>query len=328
MAHEIDMSKGVAASWSNKVQAWHKLSTVTHDLKTSEEILQLSGLNFDVIKEPIYLGNGKIIKDSFATVRQDTGDALGVVGSKYVVTQNRNSFKFFDEVIGSEDVTYETAGALRGGKIIYVTAKLNEGMKINGKDPHDLYINFYNIHDGSGSIKIYPSITRVVCANTLSASLHDNKKNKRGGLSVRHTANQTVRLSQGKDLLKISREEFQEKKEFLEKLSTVMVSNQTSKELALQLICDYAELDSIAKNEPLSVVLSTRKYNIYNSLINSINNGVGQKELGDNAYKFLNGITYYTSQVKGKQEERQYDTFFGSSLDMQNKALNLVSNLI
>ena len=327
MSAELDKSKGTVAFWSNKIDAWHRSGVVTDGYKSSEEIIQYAGLDFDVVKEPVYLANGNIIAGSFATVRKDNNTALGVVGSKYVVTQNKEAFNFFDQVIGTEDITYQTAGALKEGRIIYVTAKLNEGLKINGNDPHDLYINFYNIHDGTGSIKIYPTMIRTVCNNTLSASLSDNRKNKRGLLSVRHTANQNVKLAQAKDVLKISKEIFEEKKEFLESIAKINISTDLTKELALQLICDYAELDRLEKSEPILNVLSTRKINIYNNIMDSINNGVGQKDLADTGYKFFNGVTYFTSNVKGKQEDRMYDTFFGSSLDMQNKALQLVDNL-
>ena len=327
MSANLDVSKGKVAFWSNGVEAWHSKGQVTEGYKDSEEILTLSGLDFDVVKEPIYLGNGEVIKDQFATVRKDTDKALGVVGSRYVVTPNISAFKFFDTIIGEEDITYQTAGALRDGKIIYVSAKLNTGMLVNGKDPHDLYINFYNTHDGSGSIKAYPTITRVVCNNTLSASLYDNKKNKRGMISVRHTSNQNIKLSQAKDILKISKEVFEEKKMFLEDMSRKSISSEVSKELVLQLICDYAELDKIGKKEDVDKVLSTRKYNIYSSIVNSIENGVGQQDLGDNALKFINGITYYTSNKKDKtSEDTIYNTFFGSSLALQEQALQLVAN--
>lgn len=328
MAHQIDFSKGVAAAWSNKEQSWHGLGAVTEGYKNSEEILKYSGLDFDVVKEPLYLANGKLVDNCFATVRQDTGSPLGVVGSKYVVTQNTKAFEFFDSVIGLGDVTYQTAGALKDGRIIYVTAKLNEGMKINGTDPHDLYINFYNIHDGSGSLKIYPSMVRVVCNNTLSASFSENRSKKRGVVAIRHTINQDTKLSQALDILKITKEEFLEKKETLERFSTINLSTEVTKELALQLICDYDELDRLAQNEPLTNVLSAKKQGVYGNLLFSIDNGVGQKELANSAYKFLNGVTFYTSNIKGESQDRQYDTFFGSSLDLQNKAFQLINNYV
>jgi hypothetical protein len=67
------------------------------------------------------------------------------------VVQNEDAFKFTDSLLG-EGVTYETAGSLRGGKIIWLLAKMPEDVTILG-DTVTPYMVFTNTHDGSGSVK-------------------------------------------------------------------------------------------------------------------------------------------------------------------------------
>ncbi len=43
---------------------WHGLGTKVEDAPTSEDALELAGLNWDVIQEKIYTGNGNVVSDS------------------------------------------------------------------------------------------------------------------------------------------------------------------------------------------------------------------------------------------------------------------------
>ena len=88
----------------------------------------------------------------FANVRQQDGNILGVVTSRYKVVQNRDAFAFTDELLG-EGVRYETAGSLMGGRKTWILAKLPTRYIIQGEQILP-YLVFSNTHDGSGAIKI------------------------------------------------------------------------------------------------------------------------------------------------------------------------------
>ena len=44
--------------------------------------------------------------------------AFGIVGEQYRVLQNRDAFRFFDEIAGESGAIYHTAGALGEGERI------------------------------------------------------------------------------------------------------------------------------------------------------------------------------------------------------------------
>ena len=88
MAHEIETYEDQAAFVSVRQDAWHQLGTVVPNELTAEEALRYAHLsNWNVRKEPLFIGNGTEVQDRFATVRDNPFiegqvDILGVVGSK------------------------------------------------------------------------------------------------------------------------------------------------------------------------------------------------------------------------------------------------------
>ncbi len=128
----------------------------------------------------------------FANIRSDTNSVLGVVGKDYHIVQNRDAFEFFDAIVGGGDgILYETAGALGNGERIFITAKLPDYIRVgNGDDVTEKYIFLTTSHDGSGSITAAFTPIRIVCQNTLNASL----RNMSNVVRIRHTSGVKERL--------------------------------------------------------------------------------------------------------------------------------------
>jgi phage/plasmid-like protein (TIGR03299 family) len=128
----------------------------------------------------------KTVPNTYATVRNDTGDILGVVGSRYQPIQNREAFSFFDALVGSDEAMYHTAGVLGKGERIWIMAKLPNYIQVGKKDIVDKYLLLINSsHDGSTVVRAKLTPIRVVCNNTLSVALSGTEQEVR----VRHTAN-------------------------------------------------------------------------------------------------------------------------------------------
>jgi hypothetical protein len=60
---------------------------------------------------------------SRAVVRADSHEVLGVVGSGFTPLQNAQALAWFDPWLASGLVTLETAGSLRGGRIVWALAR-------------------------------------------------------------------------------------------------------------------------------------------------------------------------------------------------------------
>jgi len=81
---------------------------------------------------------------------------------------------------------YEVAGSLKGGRVVWMLAKLPYDFSIlKGKDEVKSYMTLTMSHDGTLALQAYETPIRVVCMNTLSASM-DSRSNVVYG---RHTKN-------------------------------------------------------------------------------------------------------------------------------------------
>lgn len=201
MAHNINYNEQTAkhSFFSVKQPAWHGLGTIVQDYPTSEKAIAFAGLDYTVVKAPLFAkGIDPLISfnvpDQYATMRTDTNAVFGVVGRDYQIVQNRDAFTFFDAIVGGGNgILYETAGALGNGERIFITAKLPDYIRVgSGDDVTEKYIFLTTSHDGSGSITAAFTPVRIVCQNTLNAALRSASNVVR----IRHTAGAKERLEQ------------------------------------------------------------------------------------------------------------------------------------
>ncbi|GFJ77460.1 hypothetical protein Phou_016400 [Phytohabitans houttuyneae] len=179
--HGLDTSRGQVALYSS-VPAWHALgSVVPGGTSDVEDVLRLGGIDFDVARRPVEFRNSldgptRVLSEQFVTVRGDTGAGLGVVGSKYEVLQNRDAFAFLQDLVDRDDVVWESAGAVRGGRKVFVCLRLPDTVTIDAAgiaDPIVPFIVALNSHDGSSLFHVVVTPWRPVCANTERFALRD-----------------------------------------------------------------------------------------------------------------------------------------------------------
>lgn len=173
---------------------WHGLGTMVEEAPVSADALRLAGLDWTVRQEPVFDGEGRIIRGYRANVRDSDGSVLGIVGERYRVVQNADAFSFTDGLIGG-GVRYETAGSLREGRQIWLLAKMPE--RLIAGDEVEPYLCFTNSHDGSGGIKVCMTPIRVVCNNTLNLALGSARRI----WTLRHTENVHDRLDEARSCL-------------------------------------------------------------------------------------------------------------------------------
>ena len=202
MAHLIDETTGRAACAVVGEAAWHRLGKVLTGLQKSADMIDHAVLDWLVTKAPLHLADGTKVPGAFATVRSDTGAALGVVGGNYVPFQNAESFRFMDALVGEGLATYETAGSLNGGKRVWIMARIPKELRVGQNDVITPYVLLTNRHDGGGAIRMLPTSVRVVCNNTLNMALGARGASKEG-LSIRHTKNVEAAVEEARTKLGI-----------------------------------------------------------------------------------------------------------------------------
>lgn len=196
MSHEVETMVYV------REVPWHGLGTRVDEAMDSETALVKSGLLWAVESRPIVV-NGQEVPGYRANVRSTDGAILGIVSESYRIVQNAEAFSFTDLLVG-EGVTYETAGSLRGGKRIWLLAKLPEDYKILGDDFRP-YVCFTNSHDGTQAVKVILTPVRVVCQNTLTLALSRAHRT----WTTRHLGDVNMKLQEARRTLGLAQAYFE-----------------------------------------------------------------------------------------------------------------------
>ena len=204
---------------------WHGLGTRVEEAPNSTDALKLAGLDWDVIPKQISIyGENSPIANAVANVRSSDNKVLGIVTDRYTIVQNRDAFQFTDNLIG-EDVRYETAGSLKGGKLIWLLAKMPKAKILD--DDVEPYLCFTNTHDGSGAVRVCMTPIRVVCNNTLNLALNSAKRS----WSVKHTGDIGKKIHQAEECLELADRYMRKLNEQAEKLANITVSEDAVKQM-------------------------------------------------------------------------------------------------
>jgi phage/plasmid-like protein (TIGR03299 family) len=218
--HNLDETAGRVALFS-RTPAWHELGTVvTEGLTSIPEILKAGGIDFQVATRPVLyqptMGDdveARPLDDMFVTVRSDTGAGLGVVGKIYTPIQNAQAFAFMQELLDLEGeegaLAVESAGALYGGKKVFITMRLPRTITVDPEGVNDPIVPFIvciNSHDGRSQFTIVATPWRVECGNTERFALEQAVTR----WSTSHTTNAKDRVNEARRTLRLSNAYYEE----------------------------------------------------------------------------------------------------------------------
>jgi phage/plasmid-like protein (TIGR03299 family) len=185
MAHAIDTTDGKSSFVSAHEAAWHMLGeTLDHSFTAEEAMAEglLGGWN--VRKSPMFAevdgnrieipGINAVVRDN--PVRAGQVDVLSTYGvsDAYQIVQNEEHAAFLNALVDESGAHFDTAGAINGGRQVFITMKLPGHINIGGVDPINNYIAAVNSHDGSMAFTLMTTPVRIVCANTLNCAFQDN----------------------------------------------------------------------------------------------------------------------------------------------------------
>lgn len=183
---------------SHREVAWHGLGIVFQETVTDyREMLELSGLNYSVekVETPTPDGYRRIVP-SYDILANVAGEnvILGTTGERYEIVQNADAFSFLQSL--SDGASWETAGAIKGGRVVFGSIEFERETVLDPTGVADrikYYLMVTNAHDGSGTVQGGRTPVRVVCENTLNVALP--------GLSntfkFRHTMKVADRMAKG-----------------------------------------------------------------------------------------------------------------------------------
>jgi phage/plasmid-like protein (TIGR03299 family) len=320
MAHNLNFnnSTGKYSFFSVKEKAWHNLGQIVQDYPTSGEAIKFAGLDYEVIKSPLYTNGSNIIEtvqgneiaDSqldvpnyFANIRTDNNTVLGVVGNDYHIVQNREAFNFFDAIVGSSDgILYETAGALGDGERIFITAKLPDYIRVgNGDDVTEKYIFLTTSHDGSGSITAAFTPIRIVCQNTLNASL----RNMSNVVRIKHTAGAKQRLENAQKVMGLANTLSNQLQDIFNHWAKVKVTDSEVKKLIQLALCPNKETFDLLKKGAEEEISTVFKNTVDDAFAYAMISDTQQMDTTKGTlFGAYNAVTGYYQNVRGYKDDQ------------------------
>lgn len=298
--------------------AWHGLGTTlpaNSDARFSiDESIRLAGLDWRVEARPLYLANGQEVEGHNAIVRADNSRVLGVVSDRYKPLQNRDHFEWFRPFLESREVAFETCGALKDDALVWVLAKIQRpDAEVVPGDTIAKYLLLSSSHDGSAATSVGFCPIRVVCWNTLSAAL----SNERSALiKVRHTASQKDALAAVRDTINLVDQTFEATAAQYRKLAQTGISYADLRRyvrLVLELPEDEKTWSGRARNTLADIVNLAR---------------MGKGNQGRTAWDAYNGVTHYITHQYGRSaDSRLRANWYGAGRAMNERALSLALQL-
>ena len=342
MGHNINFNTqtGRYSFFSVKEKAWHGLGQVVADYPTSAEAIKHAGLDYEVHKKPAFIrldgtsiddngefteGKDIIIPDKFGTYRSDTNQAFNVVGKDYHIVQNREAFAFFDAIVGGGDgIIYETAGALGNGERIFITAKLPDYIRVgNGDDVTEKYIFLTTSHDGSGSITAAFTPIRIVCQNTLNASL----RTMTNVVRIKHTSGAQQRLADAHKVMGLANTLSNQLERIFNEWSKIKATDHEVKKLIQLALCPNKESLELIKKGAEDELSTVFKNTVDNAFAYAMMSDTQQMDTTKGtlfgAYNAVTGYFQNVRDYKNDEAKLQSIVMGGTAQTKAQKAFDL-----
>ena len=317
MSHEVD-----TMAYAGSVP-WHGLGKkVLHDL-TPEQMMKQAGVDWKVEEvESFATFNGQLIPTGQkCLIRSDTGTLLSNVGMDWHTVQNEEAFAFFNEYVRTGGMDMETAGSLKGGKVVWALAKVKESFEVFGEDRVDAYLLFSNPHEYGKPIDIRFTPIRVVCNNTLTLSLRRISQN-----AVRISHKVKFDAEQVKTTLGIARTKLAEYKEAAEFLGSKRYTKKTLEEYFKEVFPYTGKRQGV---EGVGVIQKEDNKKIFSNnakrCLELVESQPGAEFAEGTWWQAINAVTFNTDHLQGRdREKRLHSQWYGTNQQRKVTAFNKV----
>lgn len=319
MAHQLYTNATGTTSYASTQREWHGLGQLMPAGQSVEEWQTAAGMDYEVqrgyVRYATERGQSadamKVVKDKVVLFRSDTKDALGVVSDSYKVVQPREVLEFFRDWAQAGGMTIESAGVLFGGKRYFATAKLGEGVCVDGySDKVVPYALLSTSADGSLATEARWTTVRVVCNNTLSMA-----REKQAAVRVTHRSE--FKPDDVRSVLEDANEEFKAFMEMSRTLAGVKLARPLAEDLTMHLFKgNSTDTDKIKESRGFVRVME---------LFNGAARGAGLETAQETAWGWLNAVTEYADHhIRAHSEEnRTASALWGQGDALKNKAVGL-----
>jgi phage/plasmid-like protein (TIGR03299 family) len=327
MAHQIDTTSLNRASYASTQREWHGLGELMPAGQDIETWAQAAGMEYKVQRAVVRFATQRLdpanalipaqmlqsIEDKLVLFRSDTGAPLGVVSDSYKVVQPREVLEFFREWAQANACTIESAGVLFGGKRYFATAKLSEGVCVDGAEGRDKivpYVLLSTSADGSLATEGRITTVRVVCNNTLRLA-------SKGASSFRVSHRTAFKAEECRTIIESAHEEFGAFMDMSRKLASIKVESRLAEDMTtLLLTTPTRDADAARDSAGFTRIMS---------LFQGGGKGSTLESSRETAWGWLNSATEFVDHhVRARSDEnRTAAALWGPGADLKQRALDI-----
>ena len=249
---------------------------------------------------PLFLmgtdGNMKRAGFNNALVRQDNDAVLSVVSGSYEVFQNYDLYSKVKPMVEEGILTLSNLGHLRGGKQVYVQAKLNKEYFVVGES-YSGYVTVTNFHTGTSKAGLGTSAERIVCENTFAAAHQELQK-------FAHINDGRAEFLDSKLVMEFVDRQMDIYSQDIEKIASTPCSADSFDQF----------LKTVYRKDKVSDVRNVEKLN------NLFYNGAGNE--GKTFYDAINSLTEFNTHHSRKSPEARFNyANFGTGAQVNSRAM-------
>lgn len=282
-------------------------------METVNEILEKTGLNWNVNKQTMMTESGIIIPDKVAIIREDNNSVLGVMGKGYEMFQNHEIAELLYQISTHSGLEIHKGGFFGNGEKVYLQLK-SDNLSLNG-DKVEGFLTGASSHDGGTALAFGNTTITISCMNTF------HKAFKSLDSKMKHT--QSMRPKLDLILKGIDKLIAEEKQDFntIKRMSEIDLKPEIA-ELITRTLFQLSKEDMVLRDE-----LSTRKKN---QLLDFESDFLTEtKQKGLNLWGGMSAVTRYTTHTANSNAERgAYNKMFGSVGDKERDIWNILSKQV
>jgi hypothetical protein len=267
-----------------------------------EELLSASKTDWTVEKRALFGPNGEPT-NGYGIFRADNDRCLGLVGSKYTITQNHEVVEMLMDAAGAVNIPAVRGGALGMGERIYYQFQLPE-VTIGGSK-NLRYLTGLTAHDGLTKIGFGATNVVVICQNTFFQAFKDCE-------AVKHTPNHKERLAGIINSLRASMFAEEQNIQRMIQMSNTVVPSKIDDDFLFEIIGGHLE--------------STRSTNRLNDLKAAMSTEYAAH--GESAYGLFNAVTRFTNHMTPYKDidTKRKALMFGSGARINQRAFDVIEN--
>jgi phage/plasmid-like protein (TIGR03299 family) len=333
MSHMIDETRGFAAVAFAGETPWHGLGQQLTPNATIEEWTREAGLDYRVMESDVHFAtpySGDYVRFPGRKVLyryvQGAVQSLGILGADYKVVQPATIMEFFRELTKHNGFQMETAGTLDGGKRVWALARINDGAPVLDHDVIRPYALLATSYDGTLSTTGKLTGIRVVCHNTLTASVGGTVDGarlpgaKEGGALIRIPHSRDFDIKDARIDLGIYLDQWEQFMAVQRRLARTQITEEFAVEFLKRLL-PVPVVTNDAGQKVAGKVEESRPFKAIMALAAGGAIGGDSVEAKGTAFGLLNAVTQYVDHERGGDKTRLSSAWFGTGEGLKADAL-------